>query len=338
MSGPLPLRAALRRGALITAANWPVVLIEFSIESLFKLALAVPVIGGALMVAALIGADVGEVIAEGIRPTADVVFGFLASAPAALVCFLMALGVVALGGEIVMLVVKSCTLHILVHGERRAGPVESEALSVQMMREAQAFSLDLLLSGGQRYWRRAVTLALWLGAAYATIGSIYIAVVSLGVGNVGQRFGFGAGPLALLVATSAGVVGVTILNLVYDLVRVIVLTDDCRVSTAIGRLRRFLVEDARQVVGIFAVMSTVGMLAAAIALLATAGTTLVGSLPFLGLLLLPLQAAAWLVRGLVFQYLGLASLSAYQSQYRRFDSEGAMPPASSARDEGASAE
>jgi hypothetical protein len=35
---------------------------------------------------------------------------------------------------------------------------------------------------------------------------------------------------------------------------------------------------------------------------------------------LPLQAAAWLIRGLVFQYLGLLTLSAYQTQYRRLAS------------------
>ena len=120
MPATLSLRAALRRGALVTAANWPVVLVEFGIESLYKLTLAVPVIGGSLMVAALVGADVREVVTEGVGSTADVVFGFLVAAPAALMSFLVALGLVALGGEIMMFVVKGATLHVLVRGDRCA--------------------------------------------------------------------------------------------------------------------------------------------------------------------------------------------------------------------------
>ena len=40
--GTLPLGAALKRGCLIAAANWPVVLIDFGVESLFKLAVSIP--------------------------------------------------------------------------------------------------------------------------------------------------------------------------------------------------------------------------------------------------------------------------------------------------------
>ena len=318
MSGPLPLRAALRRGALVTAANWPVVFIEFAIESVFTIALAVPVVGGALMAAALVGADVGEVLGEGVRSTADVVFGFLTSTPGALVSFLLALGVVALGGEVLMFVIKSCTLSVLVHGERQMPDLEDLSLDLDVVRQSNAFTLERLLEAGQRFWRRAAALALSLGVGYGVVGASYVAVVALGVSAGGATHGFTAWPLLLLVATSAGVIVVTMINLIYDLVRVIVVTDDCRVGEAVARLRGFLIEDARQVIGIFAVMSMVGMLAAAVAILATAGTTLVGSLPFLGLLLLPLQAATWLVRGLLFQYLSLASLAAYQAQYRRF--------------------
>ena len=47
MTTALPLRAALRRGALVTLANWPIVVIDFIVESLYKLALGVPIVGGA---------------------------------------------------------------------------------------------------------------------------------------------------------------------------------------------------------------------------------------------------------------------------------------------------
>ena len=35
--------------------------------------------------------------------------------------------------------------------------------------------------------------------------------------------------------------------------------------------------------------------------------------------------ASWLVRGLLFEYLGLMTLSAYQTQYRRFVEPGDRP-------------
>jgi hypothetical protein len=35
--------------------------------------------------------------------------------------------------------------------------------------------------------------------------------------------------------------------------------------------------------------------------------------------------ATWLIRGLVFQYLGLMTLSAYQTQYRRLSGSAEIP-------------
>ena len=50
----------------------------------------------------------------------------------------------------------------------------------------------------------------------------------------------------------------------------------------------------------------------------TAGLTFVAWVPMAGLISVPLRAAAWLVQGLLFQYLALTAVSAYQTQYRRF--------------------
>src|SRR5919108_3421842 len=49
------LKAAVKRGALIAAANWPVTLIQATADSLFKLLLAAPLIGGVFLVALAIG-------------------------------------------------------------------------------------------------------------------------------------------------------------------------------------------------------------------------------------------------------------------------------------------
>ena len=40
-------KLALKRGALITAANWQVVVLQFVADALFTALLAVPVVGGA---------------------------------------------------------------------------------------------------------------------------------------------------------------------------------------------------------------------------------------------------------------------------------------------------
>ena len=52
--------------------------------------------------------------------------------------------------------------------------------------------------------------------------------------------------------------------------------------------------------------------------MATAGLSVVAWVPLAGIIVLPLQLAFWIVRGLFFQYAGLTTLSAYQTQYRRF--------------------
>jgi hypothetical protein len=102
----LPLRAALIRGVLLVAANWPIVLIDFGIESLYKLALSLPVFGGALMAGALAHGDLRNVVADGVGPTANLVLGALAESPVALGAFLGALAIAAIGGEVLMFVVR----------------------------------------------------------------------------------------------------------------------------------------------------------------------------------------------------------------------------------------
>lgn len=318
MAGPLPLRAALKWGALVAAANWPVVIVDFLIESLYKLALAVPVIGGALMVAAIVGTDLQVVLGEGLRPTADVVIGSLVTAPVALLAFLGALSVVAFGGESVMFVVKSGTLAVLVAGERRAAALQGVPFDLGRMREMSAYSFIAMYEACRRFARRALTLSIWLGAAYFVVGGSYLAVISYGFELAVRTTSTGAWPILVLVSTTVAFVAITAVNLSYDLLRVIIVTDDCSLSEAVRRLRRFLSHEFREVIGIFGIISGVFMVAVAGSVLAAAGLALVAWVPYIGFIFVPLQMVAWIVRGLVFQYVGLAALSAYQTQYRRF--------------------
>jgi hypothetical protein len=58
------------------------------------------------------------------------------------------------------------------------------------------------------------------------------------------------------------------------------------------------------------------VLATAASIVATTGLGLIAFVPLVGLAVLPLQLAAWLIREIVFEYLGLAALGAYLSHYR----------------------
>ena len=317
MTPALPLGAALRHGALVTLANWPIVVVEFVIESLYKLAMTVPVVGGALMVAVLVGADVRSLLGESARTTADLVIASLFNAPSALTTFMAAVGVVAFGGAIVMFVVKAGTLSVLVQGERQAD-FHRTTVRQESLRRAYAYNLATVLDGMQRFGRRAAALAAGLGAAYLIIGGLYVLAITLGFRAAVQSTWTAGWPLLVLVATSTCVIGITVVNLLYNLARVVMISDDCRVLTALGRVRAFLIADARQVIGIFAVMSLITTVGTAVSITATASLAMIGWVPVVGMLVWPLQLAAWLIRGWLFQYLSLTALAAYQTQYRRF--------------------
>ena len=314
---PLLLRAAIKRGGLLVAANWPVVLIDFAVESFCKFALALPILGGALMVTTVVGVDLGTVVADGLGATADLVLGALSNTPAALAAFLGALALVAVGGEVVTFVVKAGTLSVLVEADRTVGEVQRLPLGVGPLRRANVFRLETLVRAGHHYAARAVVLSLWLGVAYALVATVYLGLVTWGTLGGESRW-LPAWSLLVLIATSVAVVVVVAANLAYTLLRVVIVTDDCQIRVAVTRLLRFVTEDARQVIGIFSVIGGIEILAAAASLLTAAGLAPIAYLPLVRVILVPLQAAIWIVRGLMFEALSLASVAAYQTQYRRF--------------------
>jgi hypothetical protein len=81
---------------------------------------------------------------------------------------------------------------------------------------------------------------------------------------------------------------------------------------------RFLRSSVREIAGIFGVVLLLVLLATAASILATAGLGLIGFVPIVAVAVMPLQIAAWLVRGMVFQYLALTALGAYLTQYRHY--------------------
>jgi hypothetical protein len=243
----------------------------------------------------------------------------------------MALAVTALGGALLMYAVKIGTLAVLIGAERRAPDIHAHPVSQELMVRAGGYRLQAVYDGIRRFGRRAVVLALGFGLADLFLGLLYLLVMGYGLSLAMRLPWLPAWPLLVIIATTAGVVAIVGTNLAFDLLRVIVVTDDCSIPTAFRRLMRFAIEDSRQVVGIFSVIGGVMVVATAASILAAAGLAAVAWVPLLGLIVVPLQAAAWIVRGLIFQYLSLASLVAYETQYRRFSE--ARWPATASRPE-----
>jgi hypothetical protein len=314
----LPLGSALRRGALVTAANWPVIVIELVLESLLKFAVAVPVVGGAFMVAVLLGADVRTLLDEGLRSMAELILNLLASAPIAFASFVAAVALVGFGGSLIMFVVKSGTLSVLVAGERAAPDADRTPVRLDWFRRSSVYRVEDLLEAIQHFRGRSIALAVVLGLGYAAVAAVYALLIRATFGLTEDPVWVSVWPLAVAVITSAGLIGVAALNLFFDLTRIVVVVEDCAILVAGVRLWRFLVADARHVLGIFGVMGAVAAVATAAALVATAGLALIAWVPIAGLIVVPLQVVAWLVRGLIFQFMDLTTMVAYEAQYRRF--------------------
>lgn len=314
----LPLRAALKRGALVTAANWPVVLIRFVMVAVYRVSVGVPVVGGAFVVAVLAGADIRTLLASDLQAAGGLVIAALVGRPTELAVFLVAVGVVAVGGGLVVFLMHAGTASVLVHGERQAADVQRAPLRLSAVRSASVFGIAEFQAGVRRFGRRFVVLGLWLALAYVLVGGLALGGLGAIVALDGTRSGPAVWGLGVLFVTSGVLIAVAGLNLVYALLQVIIVTDDCRVSQAVARLHAFVTHDARQVAGVFGVVLALVVLASAASLLATAGLALVAWVPFVGLAVVPLQLAAWLMRGVVFHYMELGAWSAYQSQYRRY--------------------
>ena len=79
------LKLLLKRGALLAAANWPVVLIQFAAETTFQVLVAVPIVGAAILVAVLLGADLANLLQGSMREMVTTIASALISEPLALV-------------------------------------------------------------------------------------------------------------------------------------------------------------------------------------------------------------------------------------------------------------
>jgi hypothetical protein len=312
------LKAALKRGALVAAANWPLVVVQFVAEGTLKLLLAVPVVGGVFLVVLLLGADVEEVLAGDVREIITTVLSALTANPVALVAFAAAFLLVLVGGSALTFITQGGTVSILAAAEASAGAIERPPLRLEAWRRAAHTNIDPFLDGCRRLWRRYLRLGASLLVVYAITAAAYLAFIVIGY-RIGSHPGLVLGWTVLAaIASSVLVVWITLVNFFYLLTQMVVAVEDISVRRGAWRVVEFIRTSLREVAGIFGVVLLLVFIATVASILATAGLGLITFVPLVGLAVIPMQVAAWLIRGFVFQYLALTALGAYLTQYRHY--------------------
>jgi len=311
----LDLKLLLKRGALLAAANWPTVAIQFVAGTTFQVLLAVPVIGAAILVAVLLGADLAELLQGSIRDIFTTIASTLTSEPVAFVAFIAAFAVVLLGGSVLMFLVKGGIIDVLVAGHEGAGPIEHEPVTLASLRGAARFTIPRFTAGCARMFRRYLTLGLALMVVYGISGAAYLAFVLYGYRTAGGRFLVIGWTFIAALSAALLVAWITVVNLLYLLTQIAMAVDGSGVADAVGAVFRFIRAEFRDLIGVFGVVFAMVVAATLASALAWSGVGLIAFVPLVGLAVFPLQIAALLVRGLVFEYLGLTALGAYVTLY-----------------------
>jgi len=314
------LKLLLKRGALLAAANWPVIAIQFVATTTFQVLLAVPLIGAAILVAVLLGADLAELLRGSFRDIFARITSALLSEPVALAAFVIAFLVVLCGGSVLMFLVKGGTVDVLIAAHRAAGPIEREPIGIDALHAASRFTLERFTTGCARLFRPYLTVGLTLMAVYALSGAAYLAVVVYGYRAATDRFLLVEWTFVAALLAALLVVWITLVNVLYLLIQIAIAADGGGVAKASLAVLRFIRSEFRELAAIFVVVFALVIVATFASALAWSGVGLVAFVPLVGLAVFPLQLAALLVRGLVFEYLGLTALGAYVTlylQYRR---------------------
>jgi hypothetical protein len=325
MMHPGKARTALKRGALIAAANWQVVVIQSIGDTTFKLLLAVPIVGGGFLVTMLLGRDLRDVLSGNLREMLFGISSTLMARPLALASYLVGFLLVLGGGVMLMFLVKGGTVSVLAAADRAAGQIERPPLRVAGFRKAVAFSIETFTGGSARLFRRYLLLGILLGLVYVVAAALCL-LIAFGLYRLG-----GDRPLLLGSVAALGIVLfvalVTIVNVLYLLAQIIMAVDDGGVGAGVRGVARFIRGEFMKVSRVFGVTILLLLVATLLSVAATWGFYLIAYVPLAGVIVLPLQLGAWLLRNLVFQYVGVTALSAYLSLYRRFSRDGADAPA-----------
>jgi len=311
------LKYLLKRGALLAAANWPVVVIQFAAQTIFKLLLLVPLVGAAVLVSAFIGGDAATLLQGGLRDMFARIADALTAEPAALAAFMAAFGLVLVGGSIFTFLIKGGTVTVLVDAHDAAGPIERQPLTLEGIQRASRFSLERFVAGCSRLFRRYVILGLGLMVVYAASVSAYLAFLVFGYRTATDGVLVVIWTFVAAVTAVGLVVWITAVNFCYLLVQIAIASGNSGVGQALRAVARFIRAEFRYLGTIFLVVLAMVVAATLASALAWSGVALIAFVPFIGLAVVPLQLFALLLRGVLFEYIALTALGAYVTLYHR---------------------
>jgi hypothetical protein len=311
----LALKHLLKRGALLAAANWQTVAIQFVAQTTFQVLLAVPIIGAAILVAVLLGADMADLLQGSLREIFTTIASALLSEPVALVAFMVAFTLVLFGGSVLMFLVKGGTVDVLLAAHTLAGPIEHEPITLDNLRGAAQFTLRRFTDGCARLFRPYLVLGLVLMAIYGLSVTGYLIFVVYGYRVVSGRVFIVGWAFVAALAAAALVAWITLVNLLYLLVQIAIAVERVGLGDATRAVARFVRAEFRELAGIFLLVLGLVIAAMFASALAWSGVGLIAFVPLVGLAVFPLQLVALLLRGLVFEYLGLTALGAYVTLY-----------------------
>lgn len=313
----MDLKHLLKRGALVAAANWPVVVIQFIAQTTFQVLLAVPIVGAAILVTVLLGTDLADILQGSLRDIFTAIASTLLSEPLALVAFVTAFAIVLLGGSVLMFIVKGGTLEVLLAAESVAGPIEHDPITLERLKRASRFSLPRFTEGCARLFRPFLSLGLILMVVYAVSVAAYVGFVVYGYRAASGRALIIGWTLIAALAAAALIAWITVVNLLYLLMQIAIAAEGVGVTDAARAVARFIRAEFRELAAVFLVVVTLVVAATLASALAWSGVGLIAFVPLVGLAVFPLQIVALLLRGIVFEYLGLTALGAYLALYAR---------------------
>jgi hypothetical protein len=282
----------------------------------------VPVLGGLVLVALVAGGNPFDLIRfDDLTQTISSMVSVLLAHPVALAAFLAALGVILGGGSVLMFAVKAGSVTVLLDGDRSAGAIEEPPLRFSALKQANRATLERFTGGVRRLFPRYLRLGIALTVVYGLIALAYLV------------FLFGppispilVGPVVTTLASLAVIVAITLVNFLYLLTQIMIAAEDCSVSEAIPQVGRLIRKRTKALAQVLAAILSLMLMATAASILATTALGLIAFVPFVGLAALPLQVVAWLVRGVVFQFVGLTGVATYLRLHHALQPSGVRVP------------
>ena len=298
------------------------VIVQFVADTLLKTLIVIPVLGGLVLVALIAGGNPYDLInyADLIQ-TVTAMVEVLRAQPVALAAFLGALGIVLAGGSVLMFAVKAGSVTVLLAGDRSAGAIEVPPLRIAAVQQAGQATLEQFIGGVKNLFSRYLRLGIALSVAYALVAGAYLAFV------------FGPplspaldGPLVVTLASLTVIVAITLVNFLYLLMQITIAAEDCGVLEAVPHVARLIRRRPKELAQVLAAILALLLMVTGASILAMSQLTLIGFVPFVSLAALPLQLIALMVRGIVFQFVGLTGVATYVRLHHALQPSGVRLP------------